>query len=92
MICDVISFWNRGGRQLYGWNKERRSAKLRRPTLADDFPLPLEEITVGVAQAPAAGGGARHTKRRRNVRSLSRAVVPAARTSADARRNLLETK
>ena len=41
---DVITYWNRGSRELYGWTPEEAIGKRAHELLQTGFPMPLAEI------------------------------------------------
>jgi PAS domain S-box-containing protein len=41
---DVITYWNRGAQELYGWTAEEAIGKRAHELLHTTFPLPLDEI------------------------------------------------
>jgi PAS domain S-box-containing protein len=43
-MSDVITYWNRGAQELYGWTAEEAIGKRARELLRSVFPAPIEEI------------------------------------------------
>ncbi len=60
---DVITYWNRGAEQLYGWEKEQAVGQVSHRLLQTAFPAPLEEIKEAVLATGRWGGELLNTKR-----------------------------
>jgi PAS domain S-box-containing protein len=41
---DIITFWNRGAAELYGWTEDQAIGKHSHQLLQTDFPLPIDEV------------------------------------------------
>ena len=60
---DVITYWNRGAEELYGWKRGEAVGKITHQLMQTIFPKPLEEITAEFS-ALAAGKGNSSTRRK----------------------------
>src|SRR6266436_6777451 len=43
-MSDLITYWNRGAQELYGWTAEEAAGKRAHELLHTVFPAPIEEI------------------------------------------------
>jgi two-component system, LuxR family, sensor kinase FixL len=60
---DVITFWNRGARELYGWSREEAVGKVSHVILQTSSSAPLPEITDEVTRTGRWEGELLHTRR-----------------------------
>jgi PAS domain S-box-containing protein len=60
---DVVTYWNRGAEELYGWDADEALGKVSHHLLQTTFPEPPDEIFARVASSGRWEGELVHTKR-----------------------------
>jgi len=68
---DVITYWNSGAEQLYGWSRYDAIGRVTRQLLKTVFPTPLQEITAELLRTGRWEGELVHTKRDGNTVTVS---------------------
>jgi PAS domain S-box-containing protein len=72
---DVITYWNRGAEELYGWSPQEAVGKHSQQLLQAQFPIPFEEVRAELLRTGRWEGELRKTK------SDGSSVVVASRWS-----------
>ena len=74
-MSDLITYWNRGAEELYGWSAQQAVGKHSQQLLQAEFPIPLEEVRAELLRTGRWEGELRKTK------ADGSAVVVASRWS-----------
>jgi PAS domain S-box-containing protein len=68
---DVITFWNRGAEELYGWTREEVVGKVTHDVLQTQFPVSLQEILAQLTATHRWEGELVHAARGGEVRIVA---------------------
>jgi PAS domain S-box-containing protein len=60
---DVITYWNRGAEERYGWSRQAAAGKVCHQLMRTTFPAPLEDINAELLRTDRWEGELVHTKR-----------------------------
>ena len=61
-MSDIITYWNRGAEELYGWPAQEAVGKHSQQLLQAEFPIPLEEVRAELLRTGRWEGELRKTK------------------------------
>jgi PAS domain S-box-containing protein len=61
-MSDIITYWNRGAEELYGWTPEQTTGKHSHQLLQTEFPIPIEEVRAELLRTGRWEGELQKTK------------------------------
>jgi PAS domain S-box-containing protein len=61
-MSDVITYWNRGAQELYGWTAEDAIGKRSHDLLGTVFPVPIDDLNAELLRTERWEGELRHVK------------------------------
>jgi PAS domain S-box-containing protein len=61
-MSDIITYWNRGAEELYGWSAQEAVGKHSQQLLKAEFPKPIEEVRAELLRTGRWEGELRKTK------------------------------
>jgi PAS domain S-box-containing protein len=61
-MSDIITYWNRGAEELYGWSAQQAVGKHSQQLLQAEFPIPIEEVRAELLRTGRWEGELRKTK------------------------------
>jgi PAS domain S-box-containing protein len=61
-MSDIITYWNRGAEELYGWPAQEAVGKHSQQLLQAEFPIPIEEVHAELLRTGRWEGELRKTK------------------------------
>jgi PAS domain S-box-containing protein len=74
-MSDIITYWNRGAEELYGWSAQQAIGKHSQQLLQAEYPLPMEDVRAELLRSGRWEGELR------KVKADGSAVVVASRWS-----------
>jgi PAS domain S-box-containing protein len=61
-VNDIITYWNRGAQELYGWTAEEAIGKHSHQLLQTEFPIPIDEVRAELLRTGRWEGELQKTK------------------------------